>query len=230
MIARSSFSAQKLRAFFDLSFPLFHADHTFSQKDADKELVKLKRVSDDDKYFVSFKGKRYVYGIGSETRDSLYHLHNGESIVMMTTCKHNTDWKKFEDSRCEIDNEMYDKWDYNDLLRNSTFCLAPRGRRLASFRFIEALKAGCIPVILSDDWVLPFSEIIDWKKAVVFVPEKMSVLLVDQLGQYTYEQVKAMKEYGQEYYWKHLSNYKNIIETSIEVIFRRVKNQIRNNH
>lgn len=61
------------------------------------------------KYTLAFKGKRYVHGIGSETRNSLYHLHNEKDVVLVTTCRHGKSWKELKDERCDLDNSEYDR-------------------------------------------------------------------------------------------------------------------------
>ena len=37
-----------------------------------------------NKFFLAFKGKRYLHGIGSDTRNSLHHLHNNRDVVMVS--------------------------------------------------------------------------------------------------------------------------------------------------
>lgn len=44
---------------------------------------------------------------------------------------------------------------YVDEMRRARFCAVPRGAGLSSYRLAEAALCGCVPVVLSDGWVMP---------------------------------------------------------------------------
>lgn len=111
MVAKASFNLKYFRSDFDVSLPLLHNSHpergTFPSVMTTKgNVLPVRR-----KYHLAFKGKRYLYGLGIEPRRSLFHLHNNRDVVMVTTCRHNKNWEKFQDSRCNHDNTLYNRSD-----------------------------------------------------------------------------------------------------------------------
>jgi glucuronyl/N-acetylglucosaminyl transferase EXT1 len=85
ILAKASMSVENYRPGFDISLPLFHGHHP--ARGGAPGLATSNRFPVSNKHFLAFKGKRYVHGIGSDTRNSLHHLHNGRDVVMVTTCK-----------------------------------------------------------------------------------------------------------------------------------------------
>ena len=70
---------------------------------------------------------------------------------------------------------------YDEIMARSVFTLCPAGYGRWSFRFIEALLHGSIPVLLCDDYVMPFADQIRWDDYCIVVPEKDALSTIDLL-------------------------------------------------
>ncbi|KAF7257387.1 hypothetical protein EG68_05393 [Paragonimus skrjabini miyazakii] len=222
ILAKASFSTMKIRSKFDISLPLFHPQHPLTSTLNSGSVAQFVRLRSTIRrpILLSFKGKRYVNGIGSESR-------NGDDVILVTTCRHGSDWMRHADKRCPIDMALYDKqvgsvYDYSELMHNSTFCLVPRGRRLGSYRFLEALQASCIPVMLSNDWELPFSEVIDWRRALIWADERLLLTLPLMLRRIPDHQILQLRQQIAFLWSTYFQSVESIVFTTLEIIRDRI--------
>ncbi|KAK8941774.1 putative glycosyltransferase [Platanthera guangdongensis] len=61
---------------------------------------------------------------------------------------------------------------YQKQFYKSKFCICPGGSQVNSARIADSIHYGCVPVILSDYYDLPFQDILDWRKFALVLKEK----------------------------------------------------------
>lgn len=71
-----------------------------------------------------------------------------------------------------LPNRVSRKMSYVEHMKSSKFCLCPMGYEVNSPRIVEAIYYECVPVIIADNFVLPFDEVLDWTAFSVVIAEK----------------------------------------------------------
>ncbi|KAJ7521320.1 hypothetical protein O6H91_19G047900 [Diphasiastrum complanatum] len=131
----------------------------------------------DRKYLLTFRGLRYLGHDGEgvfRSHDSFRAIHNGKDIIVATSCKHFiNDLNRQKDpalgAHCDEDEAIYANYTFGDLM-NSTFGLVPAGVSPNSYRFVEVLSAGAIPVLIADNYVKPFDTLFEWHRCILQFP------------------------------------------------------------
>ncbi|KAE9452301.1 hypothetical protein C3L33_15791, partial [Rhododendron williamsianum] len=97
------------------------------------------------------------------------------------------------------------KMNYVQHMKSSKYCICPKGYEVNSPRVVEAIFYECVPVIISDNFVPPFFDILNWESFAVFVPEKdipnlKSILLSIPKEKYL-EMQNGVKKVQQHFLW-----------------------------
>lgn len=129
-------------------------------------------------HLYSFAGSVYTH----QLRERLMRLRDDQALLRDTGDRATADHLTFHASE-EEKRERRQSYDLS--IAQSAFVLCPRGVSPASVRFYETLRAGRVPVVISDDWVLPAGP--DWDDFVLRIPEAEVESLPQRIREHEHE-------------------------------------------
>ncbi|KAL8152244.1 hypothetical protein V2J09_010004 [Rumex salicifolius] len=111
-------------------------------------------------------------------------------------------WLNKSDRQIQVYEHLPKNLSYNNMMMTSKYCICPSGFEVASPRIVEAIYVGCVPVLISQNYVLPFSDVLDWdsfsiRVSVEEIPDLKRILMGISEEKYLrlYENVKRVKRH-----------------------------------
>ena len=127
-------------------------------------------------FFVTPKKRhrRFLYSFMGRTTVDHWPIHMVRGLNMRQTwesLKRRSREDAFIGTATEYRDHFESKTNFYTLPQTSVFTLCPRGIANWTYRLFEAIRGGSIPVILSDSYIKPYSNIIPWDEFSIRIPE-----------------------------------------------------------
>jgi len=198
IVAKVGWGRDSFRPGFDISLPPPLPDYPGRARLELGWDAWAKDLSRDTKYLVTFKGR-----FTDKIRQSITFMHNHKDIYVVHMHQDGTS--------------------YLELMLETQFALCPRGNGMYSYRLAEAMAAGAIPILVGDNAVLPFEDLIDWRSFAIVVPEK-DVLDIPAIARsFTPAALRAMRCKMYDVYVRYFAGGQNAtVDETIDLLRGRL--------
>lgn len=208
LVAGGGFSSWSYRSGYDVSIPVFNP-HVTTRTAASNHRHKQKWFVVSSQRNVRRAFKRVLKSLSED---------NPNELLLLDRCDDGERPASNSSLRCRGN----DIFSYPDVLQDSTFCLVLRGARLGQMVFFDAIMSGCIPVVVADTYVLPFSEVLDWKRASVSIYEDELSDLISILKSYSDERIAEMRSKVRWFWHRYFGSVKSIATTVLHILNDRI--------
>lgn len=218
IIAGAGFNTQTYRYGFDFSIPFYSP----ILENFDRQGLSSKR-----NYFL-IAPQLNMYDYHRRLMQEIVLEDSNNNILLLQKCTQEIFEDKMSSSPELEDHDIRCSFpaltpiEYPEILGQGTFCLIIRGVRLAQPALIEALAANCIPVIVADNLVMPFEEVIDWTLASITIREADLHSIASVLKAISATRIEEMQRQGRHLYEKYFKDIETIVETMLEELNDRV--------
>eukprot|EP00928_Gymnodinium_smaydae_P018717 TRINITY_DN17134_c0_g1_i1.p1 TRINITY_DN17134_c0_g1~~TRINITY_DN17134_c0_g1_i1.p1 ORF type:complete len:314 (-),score=65.87 TRINITY_DN17134_c0_g1_i1:287-1228(-) len=153
----------------------------------------------------------------SKLRRRLLTLHNGDDIFI-----HLKPFKEAVNAETDPSKSSL-VTDYIELMTRTRFALIPRGDNEYTTRLFEAICFGAVPVVMADNWVLPFSEPggADYSAFSLRVRERDWATLPDRLKNFSSGAVCDMQQRALRACHAHFGSIEAQVQTLLSILARR---------
>lgn len=214
MIVGAGFNTQTYRYGFDFSIPIYNPLlEKYERKYQNQESVKT--------YFL-ISPQLNMYDYHRRLMQEIVLEDSNNNILLLQKCTQEIFEDKISTSPNLIDSDIRCSFpalspvEYPEILEHGTFCLVIRGVRLAQPTLLDALATGCIPVIVADNIILPFDEVIDWTLAAVSIRENDLHSISTILKAVSQTRIRELQRQGSFLYQKYFKNIETIIMSVLE--------------
>ncbi|KAG8438370.1 hypothetical protein GDO86_008885 [Hymenochirus boettgeri] len=208
MLAGGGFSTWTYRQGYDVSIPVYSS--------LSAEVSLPEKIPGPRTYFLLSSQTALHPEFRSELE--MIRAANGESVLILEKCGNYSGGVLAQRKRC-YKNAVFD---YPQILQEATFCLVLRGARLGQAALSDVLQAGCVPVIMADSYILPFSEVLDWKRASVVIPEQKIFEVYSILQSIPQRQIEEMQRQARWFWEGYFSSMKAIALATLQIINDRI--------
>jgi hypothetical protein len=115
--------------------------------------------------------------------------------------------------------------DYKTLLKNSKFCLIANQNRYSNehaLLLFDALKFNCIPILFTSEWILPFSEFVDWRLISIQLNKHELKDLLKILDAFSEKDLEIMVEQQKFIFKRYFSSIRNITLATLTYFESRI--------
>ncbi|KAG1676608.1 Exostosin-2 [Nymphon striatum] len=207
IIAGAGFSSQTYRYGYDLSLPQYSP---LSANQPQFQISRKKRhwLLVSSQYNLD---KSYILPLKSLLQD-----YSSDFLLLLSCLNVNASKTT---TRCKMNGKMFQ---YPQVLQQAEFCFVGRGVRLSQAVFLDALSSGCIPVVVADGVILPFAEVLDWKRASLRFYEEELTEVIKALKLVSPERILSMRKQLLFFWERYFNSIPKIVETTLKIMNDRV--------